>query len=106
MSTDGPLLHADEVPAVRVRRDEVVAGVTRLVLEHDVAVRVRRVRGLTTHQVLRRGAWSVIAASSLGLERGGAGWWEGSRRSRRRSARTSGGACRGSTRRSGTAWPC
>ena len=33
----------------------------------------------------------MIAASSVGMDRGGAAWWEGSRRSRRRSARTCGG---------------
>ncbi len=35
-----------------------------------------------------------------------AAWWEGLRRSPRRSRRTCGGACRGSTRSSGRAWPC
>src|SRR3954452_21060003 len=61
---------------------------------------------LTTHQDLPRGARSGIAAGSVGAERGDAAWWEGSRRSPRRSAGTWADVCPGSTRRSGTAWPC
>src|SRR3954464_14615723 len=69
-------------------------------------VNPRQVRALTTHQDLPRGARSGIAAGSVGAERGDAAWWEGSRRSPRRSAGTWADVCPGSTRRSGTAWPC
>src|SRR3954453_15897943 len=61
---------------------------------------------LPTHQDLPRGARAAIAAGSVGAERGDAAWWEGSRRSPRRSAGTWADVCPGSTRRSGTAWPC
>src|SRR4051794_20160125 len=71
-----------------------------------MATHANGISALTTHQLLRVGARSGIAAGSVGAERGDVAWWEGSRRSLRRSAGTWAHVCPGSTRRGGKAWPC
>src|SRR3954451_13057332 len=100
----GPGRGAAEAGTVAGRPSEGPAR--RTFSEHVPPVNPRAGMPLTTHQDLPRGARSGIAAGSVGAERGDAAWWEGSRRSPRRSAGTWADVCPGSTRRSGTAWPC